>query len=335
MRVSHPTKGLLTETTLEPPFLESTRFRVCSRILARVSDRCSMEAFRLSRMRLAGRGDSRLRRISATVEGGSAGFAETVRQLEVDGQVTALGSVLDQLIERVAGQVSAVVVISDFAQNSGASPTSGDRLASLEAADVPFFTLGMGREQLRDLAVELEVPTTIRSGHPAPLSVRLRSTDLRGRSVEVHVQARLLRDTGSTVIDVDKRRVMLTGENQRIPLMFSAPQTGLWEFSATASSVAGELSLQNNRAAATATAIDDYLRMLYVADQPSWEWRFVKEAFHRDELVGIGGVSDLSRFIGSPCPGARTRCSSRHSRTLGKSSFSTTSSCLTMIPLSC
>ena len=35
--------------------------------------------------------------------------------------------------------------------------------------------------------------------------------------------------------------------------------------------------------------VDDYLRLLFVEYEPTWEWRFIKEVFHRDKLVGLDG----------------------------------------------
>jgi hypothetical protein len=51
----------------------------------------------------------------------------------------------------------------------------------------------------------------------------------------------------------------------------------------------GEAVEENNRAAREVNIIDDYLRLMYVDHEPSWEWRFVKEVFHRDKLVGMDG----------------------------------------------
>ena len=35
--------------------------------------------------------------------------------------------------------------------------------------------------------------------------------------------------------------------------------------------------------------LDDYLRLMFVEYEPTWEWRFIKEVFHRDPLVGMKG----------------------------------------------
>ena len=66
--------------------------------------------------------------------------------------------------------------------------------------------------------------------------------------------------------------------------------------------VEGEIVDQNNRAARQVNIIDDYLRLMYVAYEPTWEWRFIKEVFHRDKLVGMAG---FRTFLASCDPRVR------------------------------
>jgi hypothetical protein len=74
------------------------------------------------------------------------------------------------------------------------------------------------------------------------------------------------------------------------------------EFEATAQRLDGEVVGENNRAARQVNIIDDYLRLMYVAHEPSWEWRFIKEVFHRDKLVGMQG---FRTFLASSDPRVR------------------------------
>ena len=54
---------------------------------------------------------------------------------------------------------------------------------------------------------------------------------------------------------------------------------------------------------ANPTVIDDFLRLMYVEYEPTWEWRFIKEVFHRDPLVGVRG---FRTFLRSSDPNVRT-----------------------------
>ena len=51
----------------------------------------------------------------------------------------------------------------------------------------------------------------------------------------------------------------------------------------------GEVIEENNHAHGEIIVLDDYLRLLFVEFEPTWEWRFIKEVFHRDPLVGKKG----------------------------------------------
>ena len=57
----------------------------------------------------------------------------------------------------------------------------------------------------------------------------------------------------------------------------------------------GEVVEDNNRAAREVSIRDDFLRLLYVEYEPTWEWRFIKEVFHRDPLVGMRGFRTFLR----------------------------------------
>ena len=83
---------------------------------------------------------------------------------------------------------------------------------------------------------------------------------------------------------------------------FTPEESGRFEFAATAEKLDGEVVDQNNQAARQVNIIDDYLRLMYVAYEPTWEWRFIKEVFHRDKLVGMQG---FRTFLGSSDPRVR------------------------------
>ena len=89
---------------------------------------------------------------------------------------------------------------------------------------------------------------------------------------------------------VGQQTVVLQGDDiPPLKFPFTPSESGRFQFSAQATPLPGEVLDQNNHAAREATVIDDYLRLTYVAFEPTWEWRFIKEVFHRDKLVGLSG----------------------------------------------
>ena len=59
--------------------------------------------------------------------------------------------------------------------------------------------------------------------------------------------------------------------------------------------VAGETVDENNHARREISVTDKFLRLLFVDYEPTWEWRFIKEVFHRDKLVGMEGFRTFLR----------------------------------------
>ena len=119
------------------------------------------------------------------------------------------------------------------------------------------------------------------------------------------------------VIQIGERDVTLAATVQGIDFPFTPEEAGQFEFVAEVEPQDGEIVDDNNRSTRQINIIDDYLRLMYVANEPSWEWRFVKEVFHRDRLVGENG---FRTYLGSSDPRGRTstpprarsrRCSSR------------------------
>jgi hypothetical protein len=90
---------------------------------------------------------------------------------------------------------------------------------------------------------------------------------------------------------------------ETLEFAFTPEETGRFEFIAETPVVSGEVVEQNNRAAREVNIRDDFLRLMFVECDPTWEWRFIKEVFYRDKLVGTRG---FRTFLRSADPKVRT-----------------------------
>ncbi len=238
---------------------------------------------------------SQLRRlVDAGATKGAANPVEWAEKLTAEGQVTALGNVLDDASQQTAsGHLAGVILISDFAQNSGISPLAGGSDSPLARLGVPVYTVGVGAVETVDLAIDIQVSPTMKKGERDTISVSVRSTGLTGQTASVQVTARKLggeEGESSVPTVVGQQTVVLQGDDiPPLKFPFTPSESGRFQFSAQATPLPGEVLDQNNHAAREATVIDDYLRLTYVAFEPTWEWRFIKEVFHRDKLVGLSG----------------------------------------------
>jgi hypothetical protein len=254
-----------------------------------------------------GHSTSHLRRLS-----GEQSVRETPRkawsdQLTTSGQVSAFGAVLDDIRRQTdITNLAGVVMFSDFSHNSGTSPLSENGHSPIRSVGVPIYTVGCGAVETLDLAVELQVDPKMKKAERTSLVVKLRQTGLTGQAAAVRVVARPLRSDPSlsrpAEIVVGEKIATLTSNVETSDFSFTPQESGLFEFEAMVEPQPAETVRDNNRASRQINIIDDYLRLMFVAYEPDWEWRFVKEVFHRDKLVGMNG---FRTYLGSSDPRVR------------------------------
>jgi hypothetical protein len=264
-------------------------------VLQRLADE---KGFRIEVFQFDGNSTSQLRKLRSSTAGGERFDAAFVAgQLTAPGQVTALGAVLNDAGQQFgAGNIAAMILLSDFAHNAGAAPVGGGNGESLSPAQrlrVPVYTVGIGATETIDLAVDLQTDPKMKRNERTTVVVQVRQDGLQGQAATVRVTARPLTGSrafgGSTAVVVGQQTVTLQSAVQSIEFPFTPEDAGRYEFSAEVDPLPGESVEQNNRASREVHIIDDYLRLMYVDYEPSWEWRFVKEVFHRDKLVGMDG----------------------------------------------
>lgn len=220
-------------------------------------------------------------------------------QLTTKGQVTALGNVIKDTGRQLgSGRLAGVVLVSDFAWNSGPAPDASKLGA-------PLYAVGVGAVETVDLAVDIQTDPRMKKAERSQVTVKLRQSGLKDRQANVVVTARRLSGDsmgGQETIRVGERVVTLDSPAVSTNFDFTPDEAGRFEFLAQVEKLDGEALDQNNHAAREVTIIDDYLRLMYVAHEPTWEWRFIKEVFHRDKLVGMQG---FRTYLGSSDPRVR------------------------------
>ena len=228
----------------------------------------------------------------ATVEPGKPAFAAG---LTTTGQVTAIGQALEELsLRHSAANLQGVVLVSDFDQNAGPPAAAAARRLG-----VPFYCLGVGPGSAADVAVDAQAPPVMKQGERSLVTVTLRQSGLDGAAAEVTVTARPLdgpaATTGGALLDLGTRSVPLSAGVVSVEFPFTPAEVGRHEFVAEVAKLEGESIDANNRAVRESIVRDDYLRLEYVEYEPTWEWRFVKEVFQRDPLVGDRGFRTFLR----------------------------------------
>ena len=211
-------------------------------------------------------------------------------QLTAEGQVTALGDAFNDLRERYAAQRPAgVVVFSDFNKNAGLPPVeAASRLG------VPLYCVGVGPASAVDAAVDLQAPLLMKKGEQSELRVTVRREGIAGADVVVRLSAQRL-GTNEPPKSLGERTVSGSEAVVELPFPYAPDEIGRFEFTVEADPQPGETIVDNNRAQREVNVRDDFLHLTFVDYEPNWEWRFIKEVFHRDRLVGLRGFRTFLR----------------------------------------
>ena len=223
---------------------------------------------------------------------GRVDTAKVAAQLDrCAGKVTAIGAALDDLRLRSRSHLLAgVVLVSDFDQNRG-QPA----LHAAERLKAPIHTVGVGPTRATDLSVSLQAPMVLKKGETAGVTVDLRQTGLDGRDVEiVLLQRRMGTIDGTTEGERFAQAaravtVRLDGKNVTKTLTYEPQETGRFTLEARVQPFGDEVRQANNADQREVTIRDESLKLLFVEFEPTWEWRFMKEVFHRDPMIGREG----------------------------------------------
>lgn len=248
---------------------------------------------------------SQLRKLATSqTPGGKLDAHHLAEQLTTKGQVTALGSVLNEVNQQFgSSRLAGVVLFSDFAHNAGEPPV-GDGAAA-EKLSVPVYAVGLGATESIDLAVDLQTDLRMKKAERSTLTIKLRQSGLNDQPATVSLIARRLSGEAAgegQEIKLGEKTLTLASAVESVEFPYTPDESGRFEFLATVEKLPGEIVDQNNRSSRQVNIIDDFLRLMYVANEPSWEWRFVKEVFHRDKLVGMQG---FRTYLGSSDPRVR------------------------------
>ncbi|UUO05426.1 hypothetical protein M4951_18845 [Blastopirellula sp. J2-11] len=249
-----------------------------------------------------GQNTSRLRRLLREEEKSDAtDLADAALELTTEGRVTALGDMLHDLsAQHRTSRLASVLLFSDFAQNAGAPPLNESRsgLSPVQRVGAPIYTIGLGSHSAVDIAVDVQPPPKMKKAERATIAVRVNQSGLTGETVDVNVYAEPLEGeslTGMSRITVGTETLTLDSSVMYIDMPFTPEQAGRFAFIAEVAPQIGEATLENNTSVRAVNIIDDYLRLMFVENEPTWEWRFVKEVFHRDRLVGMRGFRTFLR----------------------------------------
>jgi hypothetical protein len=212
----------------------------------------------------------------------SAERLQTPGDLTFQGTGTRLGDAIERAREELSGlPVAGLVVISDGADN--AETTLDQPVASLRAAGVPVFAVGVGKEQLsRDVQItRVETPRRVLEGASLVVDVVVTQTGYAGVTVPLTVEE------DGRVVNVQDVTLPADGESQTVKVRFKAGDAGLRTFSFSVPEQASEEVARNNRREALIEVRDTRERLLLAEGEPRPEAKFIRQATDSDDHLNV------------------------------------------------
>ncbi len=216
---------------------------------------------------------------------GRSGVKDVSLAFAAQGATTNIERAVRRSVESLGSSpVAGVVVFSDGGFNQGASAEDIARFAN--ELEIPIFSIGVGDPSpARNIRVaEVLAPENAFKEDPFSITVRLAAEGLEGESFRLELRERDANRTGGAGRLVDTKTLHISSRGGISPITFERRQerTGRYVFSVTIPELEGETVAEDNVAQVTVNVIDARTRVLLVAGEPSWEYRYLSRLLQRD-----------------------------------------------------
>ena len=225
----------------------------------------------------------------------SAAFFHAVHS---DEDLTAVGDGLRDLLDAQRGQpIAGILLITDGASNTGSSP---EEAASIAREDgVPLFIYGIGVTSPQDIMVaELDGPQVSNVKERLNMTVHIRAQSMIGRKATVQLKA------NGKVVDEEPLEFRADGD-QEVTVGYTPDEVGLADLEAYVPPLPEEAVKDNNSAKTQVRIVDDKIKILFVDEEPSWDFQYLLAMMQRDRRITVKcvllkGDPDLSAEPDSP-----------------------------------
>ena len=203
-------------------------------------------------------------------------------ELSYAGAQTKIGAALDGARQELAGlPLAGLIVVSDGADTTDAELS--DALLAMKAADVPVFTVGLGRESLtKDVQIDrVSTPAAALKGTSLMVDALVTQTGYAGETVTLDVE-----DEGR-IVGSQELKLPIDGEPAAVRVRFTASDPGPRVFRFRIAPRAGELVTQNNQREALVDVYDRTEKILYFEGEPRPELKFLHRAVDDDKNLQV------------------------------------------------
>lgn len=212
--------------------------------------------------------------------------------LAAHGSATNAVTALRQAVQRTGGTIGSplagVVLLTDggFTENDAYESVA----AFAREHELPLHAVGIGdpAPPRNVRVVELSAPENAFEQDPFEITAHLAASGLSASEIEVELYE-LPADGGSPAVKVETRRVMIDRDETLPPVTFTRQhdRLGRWIYRVTVPVGPYEAVADDNTRQVTVNVIDSRVRVLLVAGNPSWEYRYLSRLLERDDAFDV------------------------------------------------
>ncbi|HEY5791885.1 MAG TPA: vWA domain-containing protein, partial [Chthoniobacterales bacterium] len=228
----------------------------------------------------------------------TAEAARFFKALQFKEPATAIGEATRQVLGESRSQnAGAILLITDGANNSGLPPAEAARMA--RERDMPLFIYGIGVTESADLHLrDLEAPKLAFAKERVEVKAKLRSQGVTDRSVTATLKA------NGTEVASQKVEINENGDHE-ITFQFVPEEPGELTLEASTPVLGEEITQENNTASTKIRIVNDKVHVLYIDQEPRWDFRYLLAFLQRDrrlevQAVLIDGEPGLNQLKDSP-----------------------------------
>ncbi len=219
-------------------------------------------------------------------------------RLKFTEDATALGDSLRQVLDENRGQpIAGIFIISDGANNTGTPPAEVAALAKQDG--IPLFLYGTGIVGPKDIVVhDVTGPRGAFIKERAEFTVRVRASGYNGHPAKIQLKA------DGKVVDEQEVKLNVDGDTE-YRLGYEPQEKAEVKIEASIAPVEGESSVENNVATTKVRVLDNKVKVLYIEQEPRWDFRYLLSTLQRDRSLAvksvlIDGGADLADEPDSP-----------------------------------
>ncbi len=196
------------------------------------------------------------------------------------GDSTQIGTALQRPLDDLAGQpIAGALVLSDGGSNLGSDPiTAADNARQSRMA---VSAMGFGDPtKTKDVALlSVLADNVVRTNNTVSVFAALSHRGYRGKTVTVTLQR------NGEVIGRETVKLGADEQKQEIKFNYVPTRAGKFYYAVSVTGLPGEVTLANNKRTFSQVVISKKLKVLYVENEPRYEYRYLNKAILRDKSL--------------------------------------------------